>query len=88
MDFFEESFLSKSVNMPKLWLRYVDDTFVIWQHGKEKLGEFLENLNSEVGSIKFTMEVEVNKTIPFLDVLAMRESSSIMTTVYRKPTHT
>jgi hypothetical protein len=43
---------------PRCWFRYVDDTFVIWQHGPDKLKDFLRQLNSINRSIKFTMETE------------------------------
>ncbi|MCP3665463.1 MAG: hypothetical protein GY696_23705 [Gammaproteobacteria bacterium] len=33
----------------KIWLRYVDDVFVIWPYGREKLMEFLAYLNSILG---------------------------------------
>lgn len=29
-----------------LWLRYVNNTFVLWRHGKDKLKPFLTHLNS------------------------------------------
>ena len=35
-------------------------------------------------NIKFTYEKEVNNTLPFLDVLFIRNSDYIHTTVYRK----
>jgi hypothetical protein len=34
------------------------------------------------------METEANNNIPFLDVHVIRKQSSIITAVYRKPTHT
>ena len=37
MEHFESVALESPQLQPKLWLRYVDDTFVIWQHGKDSL---------------------------------------------------
>jgi hypothetical protein len=40
-DFFMEEFEEKALNQatlkPTCWYRYVDDTFVIWPHGKASL---------------------------------------------------
>ncbi|XP_063216176.1 uncharacterized protein LOC134527430 [Bacillus rossius redtenbacheri] len=88
MEIFEQDALSKSNSPPKIWLRYVDDTFTVWQHGLETLEEFVNHLNSLRPSIKFTYEKETNGSIPFLDVLVSRKNNSLETKVYRKPTHT
>lgn len=71
---------------PRLWIRYVDDVFAIWPHGKRNLDLFLKKINSINPAIKFTMEIEINHTLPFLDVLVNRdENNRFSTTVYRKP---
>ena len=88
MENFEDEVINQSMSKPKMWLRYVDDTFVIWPHGTEKLNQFLESLNNHAPSIKFTMEVESNKQLPFLDVLVERDDDKLQTKVYRKATHT
>lgn len=54
---------------PEIWLRYVDDTFVVWPHGEESLNGFLRHLNNIEESIKFTREIESENNVPFLDVL-------------------
>lgn len=87
MEWFENRIFVKNINKHKLWLRYVDDTFVIWSHGRDHLDQFLQQLNNEENSIKFTVEIEEDKKIPLLDVLVIRENSHISTTVFRKPTH-
>ena len=69
MEDFEGTALVTCDLPPKLWLRYVDDTFVVWQHGENHLGEFLEHLNGLHTRIDFTMEEEVSGKLPFLDVL-------------------
>ncbi|VDL94300.1 unnamed protein product [Schistocephalus solidus] len=72
---------------PKFWTRYVDDTFVIIE--RKMVKEFHESLNSIFPDIHFTMEVEVNNQLPFLDVLVHREpSGDLKTTMYRKATST
>ena len=54
-----------------------------------RINEFLDHLNNVEPSIQFTVEVESNGKLPFLDVLLEHEEDgSISTTVYRKPTHT
>ena len=68
MEDFEGTALVTCDLPPKLWLRYVDDTFVVWQHGENHLGEFLEHLNGLHTRIDFTMEEEVSGKLPFLDV--------------------
>ena len=36
-----------------LWLRYVDDTFVIWKYGDRELQSFLDYLNGQCAEIQF-----------------------------------
>jgi hypothetical protein len=65
METFEQEAFELAPLKPKLWKRYVDDTFVVWPHGRESLDQFLNHLNSLHSSIKFTMEIEENNQIPF-----------------------
>ncbi|BHF77893.1 hypothetical protein SprV_0602100300 [Sparganum proliferum] len=71
---------------PKLWLRYVDDTFVIVK--KDQLETLHNTINSTMPGIKFTLEKEVDKELPFLDVLVQRKTDgTLRTSVYRKETY-
>jgi hypothetical protein len=88
MEHFEELALDAAPYKPSLWLWYVDDTFVIWPHGTNQLQGFLGHLNRVRPSIQFTMEIESNNSIPFLDILVIKKDLMLTTTVYRKPTHT
>ena len=45
-------------------------------------------LNRQHPNIKFTIEKEKNKQLPFLDVLSDSSSNKLVTSVYRKPTYT
>ena len=65
MEHFEKLALDSSQLQPSLWLRYVDDTFVIWPHGETKLQAFLQHLNGAHEAIQFA---ESNECISFLDV--------------------
>ena len=73
MEDFESKALSSALHQPKLWKRFVDDTCVVWPHGKEELDRFFVHLNSQSCSIKFTMDYEVDGSLPFLDVLISRK---------------
>jgi len=84
----EVNAMSKSAKKPTIWLRYVDDTFVLWDHGDEALSEFLDHLNAENKAIKFTMEVEKDSRLAFLDTMIEKTTGGLRTSVYRKPTHT
>ena len=42
----------------KLWVRYVDDMFVIWPHGTDRLHSFHQHLNQQHPKIQFTVEEE------------------------------
>ena len=67
-----------------MWLRYVDDTFVIQKEYEKQ--DFLEHINSVDQAIKCT--VEDNKeddAIPFLDTIVKPEpNGGLDITVYRK----
>eukprot|EP00061_Rhincodon_typus_P007532 g29307.t1 len=60
---------------PKLWIRYVDNTFVIIK--RTKLDESHELITT---GIKFTREEEKNKQLPFLDVMVeCRDNGEFLT---------
>ena len=89
MEEFEQLAINTADHSPIMWLLYVGDTFVIWQHGQEKLCLFLEHLNGLHSNIQFTMEQERNGSISFLDVeVSRQEDGTLSRSVYRKPTHT
>lgn len=89
MEKFEKKALDSYPLKPKSWVRFVDDTSVNWPHGENELNNFLDHLNSMSEDIKFTMEVEENNWIPFLDILLIRRNDgSIGHKVFRKKAHT
>lgn len=88
-DLFLDSLETKALDTfdkkPRIWIRYVDDIFLIWQHGEESLKAFHMYLNNIHPNIKFTLECMVNNSLPFLDVLVKKINSRIETAIYRKP---
>ena len=45
METFEKKAITSAIVSPRLWFRYVDDTFVIWPHSVDLLEEFHQHLN-------------------------------------------
>ena len=62
--------------------------FTIWDHGEEKLQELLSHVNGQEKRIQFTMEREKNGVLAFLDLKMERVGEKVVTSVYRKDTHT
>jgi hypothetical protein len=86
---FEEKAIEQATHKPVCWFRCVDDIFVIWPHGQEKLTEFLNHLSSLNNEIQFTMEQEEEGHLPFLDLDIYRKmDGSLGHKGYQKPTHT
>jgi hypothetical protein len=89
MEVFEEMALNQAPHKPLCWFRYVDDTFVIWPHSPDRLKDFLDHLNGIHQNIQFTMEMERDGHLPFLDIdIYRRPDGSLGHRVYHKPTHT
>lgn len=89
MEYFESKALESAPLKPKLWKIFVDDAFIIWPYGIDALEAFKQHLNNLSSSIKFTMELETNESLPFLDILISRNpDDSIFHQVYckKKPT--
>ena len=87
MEYFKEMALGSTSLKPSMWLRYVDDTFILWPH-QEDVQILLDHVNSIWPSIQFTMEKEQDNKLPFLDVLVTRTEQGFRSSVYRKPTFT
>ena len=74
MEEFEERAIATATYKPKIWKRYVDDTFTVL--GKDYVDGFLQHLNSQQPTICLTMEIEKDNTIPFLDTSVSRDSNA------------
>jgi hypothetical protein len=86
MEDYEKATLESAPLKPRCWFRYVDDTLFTWQHGPDKLTDFLHHLKSIHQSIQFTMETESEGHLPFLDLdIYRRLDGSLGHKVYRKP---
>ena len=80
MESFEEQAITTSSYKPTIWKRYVDDTFTILDRGN--VDDFLQHLNNQQPSIRFTMETENNNKLAFLDTAVSREPDGRLTTMY------
>ena len=70
---------------PFIWLRYIDDIFMVWTEGEEKLLEFLKNINNFHDTIKLTFDWS-RDCINYLDVQVINKGGVIETDLYTKPT--
>ncbi len=84
---------------PRLYKRFVDDIFVVWDLRNGSYNILLDLLNAQHPSITLTVEEEIRGRLPFLDLQISRPiwtdqvgGNSILSRpfsleVYRKPTH-
>ena len=54
MHYLETNFLTSYPKQPKIWLRFIDNVFMILKYGEQQLRMFLEVLNKYHPTIKFT----------------------------------
>ena len=68
------------------WFRFVDDSFGIWDT-RFNIENFLQELNSLVPTIKFTLEKENNGCLNFLDTCIVRKGTELKIKIHRKSTN-
>ena len=75
---------------PKVWLRFLDDVFMLWQYGPDELKKFQSYMQSFAKGrgmkteLQFTFEVGVS--VPFLDTKVTIDGHHLTTTLYSKQT--
>ena len=74
----EEEFLTTLTLQPKIWKRFIDDIFIIWNHGEPELETLLTKLNQFHPTIKFTEE-HSEYGIPFLDTFTYIDGKELKT---------
>ena len=63
----EERYLLESTLTPTTWLRYIDDVFAVWTHGRDALQSFIDGLNRREARIHFTWQSSFVSAV-FLDL--------------------
>ena len=88
MSMLECTTLDSFINNQMLYVRYMDDTFVMSKRRLSKR-QVLKKLNDSHPSISFTMEEEVNDRLAFLDIDVIRRmDGSFATRIHHKATWT
>ena len=82
----EKKFFGNIGVNPKLYLRYVDDIFAVFDKDVP-YDKFLSHINNQHPNIKFTVEKTIN-SLPFLDTEINIKGDNFESWVYRKPTNT
>ena len=84
--YLETNFLNRYQTSSRVWLRFIDDIFMIWKYGEQQLKRFLEALNHHHPTIKFTYTMN-KKEIASLDTKVYRSPNHrLYTRIYHKPT--
>ena len=82
MNWLTNEVLAKIENPPVI-MRYVDDLFLAFDNPNDV--EYVYQIfNSIHPNLKFTKEEKNERKLPFLDVLIIKTSNGIETTVYKK----
>ena len=65
-----------------LFLRYIDDNFMVWTKSEKQLNDFMSELNQEHPYIKFDYKFDC-KQIEFLDTLVyIDQQNKLQTTLF------
>jgi hypothetical protein len=73
--------------IPKLYVRYVDDIFAVFDKNIP-YEKFLEHINNQHPNIKFTVEKSINNVLPFLNTEIKLTGDNFESSVFRKDTNT
>lgn len=92
MAILEEEVLERVPRKPLVFLRFLDDIFIIWTYSREEFMEFFQYLNNYRESIKFQHNIS-DESVDFLDVTIykgnkFKHEGTLDTKVYCKPTDT
>ena len=79
----EEDFLNLEDSKPDLWLRFIDDIFLLWTQGHDSL-LFIESLNSRY-PVRFTWTIFPSH-VNFLDIEIFVDKSGFRTSIHIKLT--
>ena len=72
--------------LPFIWLRFIDDIFMLWTHGSTVLTIFLQHINSFNHTIKLSHQ-QSHTPINFLDItIPLTKQGTLQSTLYIKPT--
>ena len=86
MSDFEDKFFYTYREQPLWWKQFIDDIFMLWTHGRDKLNEFITCLNSDHLTIKFTAHI-FSSCVEFLVTLVkILSQNTIITDLFTKPT--
>ena len=69
------------------WKRFIDDIALLWFQGEDELIKFIEWLNQQHSTIKFTSNYGIGN-IPYLDVNVSIQEGKLETTLHVKDTST
>ncbi|XP_028418418.1 uncharacterized protein LOC114544426 [Dendronephthya gigantea] len=86
MEHIEDQAITSAAHPPIWWFRFVDDSHTGLH--KDHVQEFHDHLNSINPHIQFTIEMEQDNKLAFLDTITYRKDGHIQIKVYRKTTHT
>jgi hypothetical protein len=70
------------------WYRYVDDIIACFTGTSRQLNTFVNNINTIHPNIKFTIELELDNAINFLDLTISKVNNSHDFSIFHKPSHT
>ena len=87
MDRFETQALENWPLKPIIWLRFIDDIFMIWPHGNIELDHVIEYLKTIHEKIKFKSEVAPT-VLMFWHHSKIDLGNTLHTTLYEKSTDT
>ena len=87
MEDLEIKAINSAVHPPRVWKRFVDDTFVVIDSTRKDI--FLEHINNMDPHIQYTTkDAKPDGSLPFLDTIDLPQpDNSLLTTVYGKPTY-
>ena len=85
VDRLERRLIKNAEVKPRIWWRYIDDIFIVWTAGEEKLRRFIDYVNRAPETIKFFYKWSKHE-IEFQDVKVLNESRVLETDVFIKPT--
>lgn len=82
---FEWKRLGTATIKPPIWIRYVDNVFIIWCNGPTDLDEFLQHSNSINHKVWSTVEIEMDNKLSLLDTFIEKDQNKTLgRTVYRE----